>query len=122
MQVEYVVLSLEKLAEQSPVSTDEAMKYFDEHKSEFGQTEERRASHILLSAPASASEAERQAARAKAEQLLMEARKAPQNFAALAKQHSQDPGSAGAARGRGVGCPAPARSAPAGKLPAFADR
>ena len=94
VQVEYVVLSLEKLAEQSPVSTDEAMKYFDEHKSEFGQTEERRASHILLSAPASASGAERQAARAKAEQLLMEARKAPQNFAALAKQHSQDPGSA----------------------------
>jgi peptidyl-prolyl cis-trans isomerase D len=94
VQVEYVVLSLEKLAEQSPVSTEEAMKYFDEHKSEFGQTEERRASHILLSAPPSASDAERQAARARAEQLVNQARKAPQSFAALAKQHSQDPGSA----------------------------
>lgn len=94
VQVEYVVLSLEKLAEQSPVSTEEAMKYFDEHRSEFGQTEERRASHILLSAPASASDAERQSARAKAEQLLIQARKAPQNFAELAKQNSQDPGSA----------------------------
>jgi peptidyl-prolyl cis-trans isomerase D len=94
VQVEYVVLSLEELAKQSPVSTEEAMKYFDEHKSEFGQTEERRASHILLSAPASASEAERQAARVRAEQLVNQARKAPQSFAALAKQHSQDPGSA----------------------------
>jgi peptidyl-prolyl cis-trans isomerase D len=94
VQVEYVVLSLEKLAEQSAVSTEEAMKYFDEHKSEFGQPEERRASHILLSAPTTASDAERQAARAKAEQLLIQARKVPQNFAALAKQHSQDPGSA----------------------------
>jgi peptidyl-prolyl cis-trans isomerase D len=70
------------------------MKYFDEHKSEFGQTEERRASHILLSAPASASDAERQAARARAEQLVNQARKAPQSFAALAQQYSQDPGSA----------------------------
>jgi peptidyl-prolyl cis-trans isomerase D len=94
VQVEYVVLSLEELAKQSPVSTEEAMKYFDEHKSEFGQTEERRASHILLSAPASASDAERQAARVRAEQLVNQARKAPQSFAALAKQHSQDPGSA----------------------------
>jgi peptidyl-prolyl cis-trans isomerase D len=94
VQVEYVVLSLEELAKQSPVSTEEAMKYFDEHKSEFGQTEERRASHILLSAPASASDAERQAARARAEQLVNQARKAPQSFAALAKQYSQDPGSA----------------------------
>ncbi len=94
VQVEYVVLSLEELAKQSSVSTEEAIKYFDEHKSEFGQTEERRASHILLSAPASASDAERQAARVRAEQLVNQARKAPQSFAALAKQHSQDPGSA----------------------------
>ena len=92
--MEYVVLSLEKLAERTPVSTEEAMKYFEEHKSEFGQTEERRASHILLSAPASAPDAERQAARAKAEQLLVQVKKAPQSFAELAKQHSQDPGSA----------------------------
>jgi len=94
VQVEYVVLSLERLAERVPVSTDEAKKYFEDHKSEFGQTEERRASHILLSAPASAPDAERQAARAKAEQLLVQVKKTPQSFAELAKQHSQDPGSA----------------------------
>ena len=44
------------------MSTEEAKKYYEDHKSEFGQTEERRASHILLSAPASAPDAERQAA------------------------------------------------------------
>lgn len=94
VRVEYLVLSLDDLAEQYQVSTDEAMKYFDEHKGEFGQTEERRASHILIGVPADASEAEKEAARAKAEQLLAQIRQAPQSFAEFARQHSQDPGSA----------------------------
>ena len=44
--------------------------------------------------PATASAEEKAAARAKAEQLLAQIRQAPQSFAELAKQHSQDPGSA----------------------------
>src|SRR6185437_3412329 len=40
------------------------------------------------------SDAEKAAARAKAEQLLDQLRKAPQDFEKLAKQHSQDPGTA----------------------------
>jgi peptidyl-prolyl cis-trans isomerase D len=94
VRVEYVVLSLDELAKQSQVSADEAMAYFEEHSQEFGQPEERRASHILISASASAPDSERAAARAKAEQLLAEIRQAPQRFADLARQHSQDPGSA----------------------------
>ena len=88
------MLSQDELAKQIRVSEDEVRKYFDEHKSEFGGTEERRASHILISAPSSASSEEKSAARAKAEQLLAQARQAPQKFAELAKQNSQDPGSA----------------------------
>jgi peptidyl-prolyl cis-trans isomerase D len=93
-RVEYVVLSLDDLARQATVSADEASKYFDEHRAEFEQAEERRASHILISAPANASDSEKAAARAKAEQLLDQLRKAPQDFEKLARQHSQDPGTA----------------------------
>lgn len=94
VRVEYVVLSLDALAKQATVSADEAAKYFDEHKAEFEQAEERRASHILISAPANAPDAEKAAARAKAEQLLGQLRQTPQNFEQLARQHSQDPGTA----------------------------
>ena len=93
-QVEYVVLSMDALAEKAQVTADEALAYYEEHKHEFGQPEERRASHILISAPASASASDRAAARAKAEELLAEVRKFPQRFAEFAKQYSQDPGSA----------------------------
>jgi peptidyl-prolyl cis-trans isomerase D len=94
VRVEFMVLSLDDLAKVSQVSADEAIKYFDEHRGEFGQPEERRASHILITVPVTASAEEKAAARAKAEQLLAQIRQAPQSFAELAKQHSQDPGSA----------------------------
>ncbi|HJT50740.1 MAG TPA: SurA N-terminal domain-containing protein [Nitrosospira sp.] len=94
VRVEYVVLSLDELAKQSQVSTDEATAYFETHLDEFGQPEERRASHILISAPSSVTAAERAAARVKAEQLLAEIKQDPERFADLARQHSQDPGSA----------------------------
>ncbi len=94
VRVEYLVLSLDDLAKQMQVSADETRKYFEEHKDGFGQPEERQASHILISVPATASDADKAAARAKAEQLLAQVKQAPQSFADLARQHSQDPGSA----------------------------
>lgn len=94
VKVEYLVLSVDDLAKQVQVSTDEAISYFNEHKAEFGQVEERRASHILLSAPTTASDTDRAAARSKAEEIILQIKQAPQNFADLAKQHSQDAGSA----------------------------
>lgn len=94
VRVEYLVLSLDELAKQIQVNADETRKYFEEHKDGFGQPEERQASHILISVPATASDADKAAARAKAEQLLAQVKQTPQSFADLAKQHSQDPGSA----------------------------
>ncbi len=93
-RVEYLVLSLDDLAKQMQVSTEETRKYFDEHKDELGQPEERQASHILIAAASTASDTDKAAARAKAEQLLAQVKQAPQNFADLAKRDSQDPGSA----------------------------
>lgn len=94
VRVEYLVLSLDNLARQAQVSPDETRKYFDEHKAEFGQPEERQASHILVTVSAAAPDVDKAAARAKTEQLLAQVRQAPQRFAELASQHSQDPGSA----------------------------
>jgi len=56
--------------------------------------EERRASHILINADKGASAAEREAARAKAQALLAEVQKSPNQFAELARKNSQDTGSA----------------------------
>ena len=94
VRVEYLVLSVDGLAKEVQVSIDETIRYFDEHKAEFGQVEERQASHILLSAPTTASDTDKAAARAKAEELLSQIKQSPQSFADLARQYSQDAGSA----------------------------
>ena len=94
VRVEYLVLSVDGLAKEVQVSTDETIRYFDEHKAEFGQVEERQASHILLSAPTTASDADKAAAHAKAEELLSQIKQSPESFADLARQYSQDAGSA----------------------------
>ncbi len=92
VKVEFVVLSKAQLAEQQTVSDDEAQKYFDAHKADLAK-EEREASHILIQAPKTATPAEREAAKAKAEALLKEVKANPSRFAELAKANSQDPGS-----------------------------
>ncbi len=94
VRVEYAVLSMDDLASQSGVSAEEARNYFEAHKEEFGQPEERRASHILISVPADAPDAQKNEARTRAQQLLQQIKQNPGSFADLAKQHSQDPGSA----------------------------
>lgn len=92
-RVEYVMLSAETLSQQIKVSTEDAQHYYEQNKARYTTREQRRASHILINAPASASQADKQAARAKAEALLKQLREGG-DFAALAKAQSQDPGSA----------------------------
>jgi peptidyl-prolyl cis-trans isomerase D len=94
LRAEYVVLSLEGLLSQVAVSDAEVKQWYDSHKDRFQQAEERRASHILITASATASDADKAKAKAKAEELLKEVQKSPAKFAELAKQNSQDPGSA----------------------------
>ncbi|MEI8385060.1 MAG: SurA N-terminal domain-containing protein [Nitrosomonadaceae bacterium] len=94
VRVEYLVLSLDELAKQIRVDANEIRKYFEEHKDGFGRQEERQASHILISVATTASDAEKAAARVKSEQLLAQIKQTPQIFADLARQQSQDPGSA----------------------------
>lgn len=93
VRIEYVVLSPEILAEQIKVSDDDMQAWYKEHESQYRTPEERRASHILISVAKDAPQADVDKARAKAESLLAEVRAHPDRFAALAKEHSQDPGS-----------------------------
>ena len=94
MRVEYVMFSADSLQSQMTVEDAEIKKYYDDHQPEFGAQEQRQAAHILISVSAQAPDADKQAAKAKAEQLLQQAKQSPAKFADLAKQHSQDPGSA----------------------------
>jgi len=93
-KVEYVKFTIDDLLNKIDVSNEELHKYYDEHQGELGTPEERRAAHILISVTANASQAQHDAAREKAEQLLQQIRKTPAKFAELARQNSQDPGSA----------------------------
>lgn len=93
-RVEYVLLSADALLPQIAVSDAEIRQYYEEHQQDFGTQEQRHAAHILISVTAQASDADKQAARAKAEKILQQLKQSPGKFAELAKQYSQDPGSA----------------------------
>ncbi|HEY4998407.1 MAG TPA: SurA N-terminal domain-containing protein, partial [Usitatibacter sp.] len=95
-RVEYVEMSLDAVAARAPVKPEDVKTVYDEQlkAGKLGQVEERRASHILITAPADAKEADRKAAEAKAKEIADRVRKNPASFADLAKKESQDPGSA----------------------------
>lgn len=91
--IEYVMLDLQAVKKGISLSEADLKSYYEQNAARLSGTEERRASHILLAAAKDAM-AEREKARAKAEELLAALRKAPDSFAELARKHSQDPGSA----------------------------
>jgi peptidyl-prolyl cis-trans isomerase D len=68
--------------------------YYDQNTERLSGAEERRASHILINAPKTAAAPDREAAKAKASELLAQVRKAPEAFADTARKNSQDTGSA----------------------------
>lgn len=94
VRAEYAVLSLDAMLAQVAVSEAEVKAWYESHLDRYRQGEERRASHILITLAAGASDADKEKAKSKAEEVLTELRRNPSKFAELAKQHSQDPGSA----------------------------
>ncbi|KRB93362.1 SurA N-terminal domain-containing protein [Noviherbaspirillum sp. Root189] len=94
VKAEYVVLNNDVVASQITVSDADIKSYYDQNASRYGEEEQRRASHILIKADKSASAADKAAAKEKAEKLLAQVRKNPADFAKVAKENSQDPGSA----------------------------
>ena len=93
--IEYVVLDLNTVKQGIQLNEDDVRTYYKENAARLaGVSEERRASHILINAPQSASAEERAKAKAKAEELLAQVRAKPETFADVAKAQSQDTGSA----------------------------
>lgn len=93
-RIEYLVLSLDAVSKNETVSDDAISTYFSEHKDEFIQAEGRKASHILINVVGDATDDEKQVAKEKAERILEQVRQDPERFAEIAKQNSDDPGSA----------------------------
>ena len=95
VKLEYLVLTPDSLIGQITVDPAEVKKQYDDNVKQYTKAEERQASHILIAVKPDATDADKAAAKQKAEALAASARKTPAKFAELAKQNSQDPGSAG---------------------------
>ena len=92
--IEYVLLDVDTIKNGLTVSDADLKTYFDQNAQRLSGNEERRASHILITSPKSASVADRQKAKEKAAELLAIVKKSPDSFADVARKNSQDPGSA----------------------------
>lgn len=93
-KIEYVVLNVDALAAKVTVDPQDVRKQYDANQASYTSPGERTASHILVAVKPDASDAEKAAAKAKAEAIAAEVRAAPARFAEIAKAKSEDPGSA----------------------------
>ena len=92
--IEFVVLDIESLRQSIALNEQDLKTYYEQNLQRLSSKEERRASHILITAAKEAPDAEKKAARAKAEELLKSVKAKPASFAEVARKNSQDPGSA----------------------------
>ncbi|MDR0233627.1 MAG: SurA N-terminal domain-containing protein [Zoogloeaceae bacterium] len=92
IQVEYVVLTQNMLGSKVAVPEADLRAWYEGHKDRFvKKAEERRISHILR---LTGEGVDKEKVRAESLQLLEEVKKEPKRFAELAKERSEDPGSA----------------------------
>ena len=88
VKLAWIQLDVKELADEVPVDEEKVRQYFEDHRGEFVAEQERRVRHILIPV-----EGDEDKARQQAEQLVEQLRQGA-DFAALAKEHSKDPGSA----------------------------
>lgn len=92
--VEYLVLDSQALMASVSLPEQDLRTYYEQNLQRLAGQEQRRASHILINATKDAPAAERDKARALAQDLLAQVRKNPRSFADVARKQSQDTGSA----------------------------
>ncbi|WP_233801265.1 SurA N-terminal domain-containing protein [Paraburkholderia sp. HP33-1] len=92
--IQYLVMSQATLSASVQPTDADQKKYYDDNIAHFRTEAEVRASHILIAAPKDASAADKAKAKQKAEELLAQVKAHPDQFAQIAQQNSQDPGSA----------------------------
>ncbi len=93
VKLQYLVLDPTIVATSINISDKELNKYIKEHKVS-SSAEQIDVSHILLTVPQGATPEAKAAVKARAEKLLAEVKANPNKFAQIAKENSQDPGSA----------------------------
>ncbi|MBI4791731.1 MAG: peptidylprolyl isomerase [Deltaproteobacteria bacterium] len=106
-----------EVARKVKVDEEEINRYYEENKSKFEMPERIKASHILIQVKKTASENEQKEARARMEKVLQRAR-AGEDFARLAAEFSDDPGSK--QRGGDLGFFSKGKMAPEFEKAAFA--
>jgi peptidyl-prolyl cis-trans isomerase D len=99
-RVEYVTLSIDAFLGEVTLEPGEVEKDDEANRGRNESEEQRQAAHILITVESPDAQA-REKARARAEAIYQQLRQQPDRFAELAKQHSQDPGSA--AKGGNLG-------------------
>lgn len=94
--IEYMTLSRKQIADEvrkKPVPENALQALYDAHVTDYTVPESRHISHILILVPENATEAVRTEKKKEAADILERLRSGA-SFASLAKEHSQDPGSA----------------------------
>ena len=92
--VDYVILDIASIQKTVTVPESELKTFYEQNMARLANLEERRASHILINADKAAPSAERDKARAKAQEISTTLKQSPEKFAELAKKFSQDTSSA----------------------------
>lgn len=92
VKIAYLELNVANLSNTLEQDEEELKSFYEEHRGDYSVLERRRASHILIEAEGEGDEAET-AAREKADAILVRIRDG-EDFAVVAKEVSQDPGSA----------------------------
>ncbi len=96
VKIQYLVYSAKDLMQEQAISPEMVRKAYEDpaNQARWKGTETRRASHILIALAPNADAAQRKAAQDKVLLLQQQLKAHPEQFAALAKANSQDPGSA----------------------------
>ncbi|MFC1681286.1 SurA N-terminal domain-containing protein [Pseudomonadota bacterium] len=93
VRIQYVQLSVDDLSAAVEVTEEDIQRFYEDNRELYKTEEQRTASHILLTVASDADDKVIVETLAKATQLADRAR-GGEDFAELAKEHSQDPGSA----------------------------
>ena len=93
VKIDYVELSIEDMANNTPVDEAALKERYEQNKSQYTAEERRKASHVLIQLAGDAKPEEVEKAQAKANEVLTKAR-AGEAFEKLAATYSDDPGSA----------------------------
>ena len=93
-KIEYVVFDTATVAKVLNVTETDLRAYYESNQARLGAPEERQASHILIKTDSKQTGKDAAAAKEKADALSVQLKKDPNQFSKLAKENSQDSGSA----------------------------